>query len=160
MTAQVRPLPPGIYFVATPIGTARDITLRALDILASAAVIAAEDTRTARHLMELHGIAPGERPIIAYHDHNGAAVRPRLLQAVTEGKSVAYVSEAGTPLIADPGFVLAREAIAAGLPVTCAPGPSAVMAALTVAGLPTDRFIFAGFAPNAAAARRSSVAMK
>ena len=155
MSAEIRPLPPGLYFVATPIGTARDITLRALDILASADVIAAEDTRTARHLMEIHGIALGDRPVVAYHDHNGAAVRPRLLKALEEGKSVAYASEAGTPMVADPGFVLAREAIAAGYLVTSAPGPSAVIAALTLAGLPTDRFLFAGFAPNAGGARRA-----
>ncbi|MGB5558021.1 MAG: 16S rRNA (cytidine(1402)-2'-O)-methyltransferase [Paracoccaceae bacterium] len=155
MSAEIRPLAPGLYFVATPIGTARDITLRALDILASADVIAAEDTRTARHLMEIHGIALGDRPVVAYHDHNGAAVRPRLLKALADGKSVAYVSEAGTPMVADPGFVLAREAIAAGHPVTSAPGPSAAITALTLAGLPTDRFLFAGFAPNAGGARRA-----
>ncbi len=154
MKAEIRPLPPGLYFVATPIGSARDITLRALDILASADVIAAEDTRTARHLMEIHGIALQGRTLAAYHDHNGAAARPRLLQALAEGRSVAYVSEAGTPLVADPGFVLAREAIAAGYPVTSAPGPSAVIAALTVAGLPTDRFLFTGFPPSTSAARR------
>ena len=155
MNAEIRPLAPGLYFVATPIGTARDITLRALDILASADVIAAEDTRTARHLMEIHGIAVGDRQIVAYHDHTGAAARPRLLAALESGKSVAYVSEAGTPMVADPGFVLAREAIAAGHGVTSAPGPSAVITALTLAGLPTDRFLFAGFAPNAGSARRT-----
>ena len=155
MRAENRPLGPGLYFVSTPIGTARDITLRALDILASADVIAAEDTRTARHLMDIHGVALGDRPVIAYHDHNGAAVRPRLLQALSEGKSVAYVSEAGTPMVADPGFVLAREAVAAGYLVTAAPGPSAAITALTLAGLPTDRFLFAGFAPNSGSARRS-----
>ncbi|WP_102109481.1 16S rRNA (cytidine(1402)-2'-O)-methyltransferase [Oceaniglobus roseus] len=152
--AQIRPLDPGLYFVATPIGTARDITLRALDILASADAIAAEDTRTARKLMEIHGIPVGGRPLIAYHDHNGAAVRPRLLAMMAEGRSVAYASEAGTPLVADPGFALARDAIARGLPVTGAPGPSALLAALTLAGLPTDRFLFAGFLPPASAARR------
>ncbi len=155
MSAEIRPLPQGLYIVATPIGTARDITLRALDILASADLIAAEDTRTARHLMEIHGIALRDRPLVAYHDHNGAAVRPRLLQALAEGKAVAYVSEAGTPMVADPGYVLAREAIAAGHTVTSAPGPSAVITALTLAGLPTDRFLFAGFAPNGGAARRT-----
>ncbi len=155
MNAEVRPLAPGLYFVATPIGAARDITLRALDILASADLIAAEDTRTARHLLEIHGVALGDRPVVAYHDHNGAVVRPRLLQALADGKSVAYASEAGTPMVADPGFVLAREAIAAGYPVTSAPGPSAVITALTLAGLPTDRFLFAGFPPNAAGARRA-----
>ena len=154
MNADIRPLEPGLYFVATPIGSARDITLRGLDVLGAADIIAAEDTRTARKLMEIHGVALNGRPVIAYHDHNGAAVRPRLLQALEDGKSVAYVSEAGTPMVADPGFVLAREAIAAGHAVTSAPGPSAVIAALTIAGLPTDRFLFAGFAPNASGARR------
>lgn len=145
---------PGLYLVSTPIGTARDITLRALDVLASVDVLAAEDTRTLRHLMEIHGVALGGRQVIAYHDHNGPKVRPRLLGLLAEGRSVAYASEAGTPLVADPGFVLAREAIAAGLPVVAVPGPSAVLAALTVAGLPTDRFLFAGFAPSTGAARR------
>ncbi|MCP3968841.1 MAG: 16S rRNA (cytidine(1402)-2'-O)-methyltransferase [Rhodobacteraceae bacterium] len=146
-------LPAGLYFVATPIGTARDITLRALDILASADVLAAEDTRTLRHLMQIHGVALGERPLIAYNDHNGASVRPRLLAMIAGGRSVAYASEAGTPLISDPGFQLSREALEAGLPVTSAPGPSAVVAALSVAGLPTDRFLFAGFPPAAKGAR-------
>jgi len=154
MSADIRPLAPGLYFVATPIGSARDITLRALDVLAQADIIAAEDTRTARKLMKMHDIAPGGREILAYHDHNGAAMRPRLLAALGAGKSLAYVSEAGTPLVADPGFVLGREAINAGHTVTSAPGPSAVIAALCVAGLPTDRFLFAGFAPNSSGARR------
>lgn len=145
----------GLYFVATPIGTARDITLRALDILRDADVIAAEDTRTLRHLLEIHGVALGHRPLVAYHDHNGAAQRPRLLRWLAEGFSIAYASEAGTPLVADPGYRLGEEAIAAGHPVTAAPGPSAVLAALTVSGLPSDRFMFAGFAPNTGAARRS-----
>lgn len=149
------PVPPGLHFVATPIGTARDITLRALDTLAGADVIAAEDTRTARKLMELHGVALGSRPLVAYHDHNGPAVRPRLLAALAEGRSVAYVSEAGTPLVADPGFALARAAIAAGHPVHSVPGPSAVLAALTVSGLPTDRFLFAGFPPTKTGERRA-----
>jgi 16S rRNA (cytidine1402-2'-O)-methyltransferase len=158
VSAQTRKLEPGLYFVATPIGAARDITLRALDILASADVIAAEDTRTTRKLMEIHAISLGTRRLISYHDHNGARVRPRLLRALSEGKSVAYASDAGTPLIADPGFVLAREAIADGITVTSAPGPSAVIAALSVAGLPTDRFHFAGFAPSSGAARRKYLA--
>lgn len=147
------PLAPGLYFVATPIGAARDITLRALDILATAEVLAAEDTRTLRHLMEIHGVALGGRTLLAYHDHNGDAMRPRLIRALAEGKSVAYASDAGTPLVADPGYQLARAAIAAGFPVLAAPGPSAVLAALTVAGLPSDRFLFAGFAPPTAGAR-------
>lgn len=147
-------MPPGLHFLATPIGAARDITLRALDILAGADVLAAEDTRTLRHLMEIHGVLLAGRQVLAYHDHNGAAMRPRLLAALGEGKSVAYASEAGTPLVADPGYQLVRAAIAAGYPVHTAPGPSAVLAALTVSGLPSDRFLFAGFAPAAAGARR------
>lgn len=146
---------PGLHFVATPIGAARDITLRALDILAGADVLAAEDTRTLRHLMEIHGVALGGRMVVAYHDHNGEAVRPRLIAALKAGKSVAYASEAGTPLIADPGFQLARAAIAEGLAVLAAPGPSAVLCALTVSGLPTDRFMFAGFLPPKSAARKA-----
>lgn len=149
----LRPVPPGLHLMATPIGAARDITLRALDVLAGADVLAAEDTRTLRHLMKIHGIALNGRPLIAYHDHNGEAVRPRLLRALKEGKSVAYAPEAGTPLIADPGFQLARAAIAEGLAVLAAPGPSAVLAALTVSGLPSDRFLFAGFPPAGAGDR-------
>ncbi|MGB8812941.1 MAG: 16S rRNA (cytidine(1402)-2'-O)-methyltransferase [Paracoccaceae bacterium] len=155
---QLRPLSPGLHFVATPIGAARDITLRALDILASADVLAAEDTRTLRHLMEIHGVALGSRPLLAYHDHNGEAMRPRLLRALAEGKSVAYASEAGTPLVADPGYQLARAAIKDGHPVLAAPGPSAVLAALMVAGLPSDRFMFVGFAPPTAGARAKFLA--
>ncbi|MFN5827949.1 MAG: 16S rRNA (cytidine(1402)-2'-O)-methyltransferase [Rhodobacterales bacterium] len=149
----LRPVPPGLHLLATPIGAARDITLRALDVLAGADVLAAEDTRTLRHLMEIHGIALNGRPLIAYHDHNGQVVRPRLLRALKEGRSVVYAPEAGTPLIADPGFQLARAAIAEGLAVLAAPGPSAVLAALTVSGLPSDRFLVAGFPPAGAGDR-------
>lgn len=148
-------LTPGLYLVATPIGAARDITLRALDILRSADVIAAEDTRNTRKLMDIHGIDRGDRQIIPYHDHNGSAQRPRIINAIKQGQSVAYVSDAGTPLVADPGFTLAREVIAQDLPVTAAPGPSALLAALSVSGLPTDRFLFAGFAPTKTGARES-----
>lgn len=148
-------LSPGLYFLATPIGAARDITLRALDILASADVLAAEDTRTLRHLMEIHGIALGDRPLVAYHEHNNDVALPRLMRAIAEGKSVAYASEAGTPLISDPGFQLGRGAIAEGFSVLSAPGPSAVLCALTVSGLPSDRFLFAGFPPAAKSARET-----
>jgi len=151
-------LGPGLYLVATPIGAARDITLRALDILTSADVIAAEDTRTARKLMEIHGVAVAGRPMQAYHDHSNAGVRDKLLAMLAAGKSVAYVSEAGTPLVADPGYQLARAAIAADLPVITAPGASAALAALCLSGLPSDRFLFAGFAPQAAGALRNWVA--
>ena len=149
-----RALARGLYLVATPIGAARDITLRALDILASAEVLAAEDTRTLRHLMEIHGIPLDGRPLVPCHDHNEGEAAGRLVAAVAEGKSVAYASEAGTPLVSDPGFALARAMVAADLPVTAAPGPSAVLCALAVAGLPSDRFLFAGFPPPAQAARR------
>ncbi len=147
------PLSGGLYLVATPIGTASDITIRALDILANADVLAAEDTRQARKLMDIHGVKLNGRPLLPYHDHNGAGMRPRLLDAARAGKSVGYVSDAGTPLIADPGYALARDFIAAELPVTAAPGASAVLTALSVAGLPTDRFLFAGFAPTKSNAR-------
>lgn len=149
-----QPLQPGLYLVATPIGNARDITLRALDILASADVIAAEDTRRARQLMALHAVPVSGRPVIAYHDHNGHRERPRLLARIADGQSVAFVSDAGTPLVADPGYRLAKDATEAGLSVTSAPGPSAALAALSLAGLPSDRFLFAGFAPSAAGARK------
>jgi len=149
-------LEPGLHLVATPIGNARDITLRALDVLASADVLVAEDTRVLRRLMELHGIPKGERPILSYHDHNGPAQRPRLLGLLAEGRSLAYASDAGTPLVADPGFRLAQEAIAAGHAVRAVPGPSSALAALSVAGLPSDRFLFAGGKHIGQIAKRNS----
>ncbi|MEL6639807.1 MAG: 16S rRNA (cytidine(1402)-2'-O)-methyltransferase [Pseudomonadota bacterium] len=158
MIFQTKPLTAGLYFVATPIGSARDITLRALDILASADVLAAEDTRTARKLMEIHGVPLNGRQIVAYHDHSGQAPTHRLVKAVGAGKSVAYVSEAGTPLIADPGYELGVAMAEAGYPVTAAPGASAVLAALTVSGLATDRFAFIGFLPSTDAKRRAEIA--
>ena len=141
-------LSPGLYFVSTPIGSARDITLRALDILANADVLAAEDTRTLKKLLEIHGIKLKNRSLISYHDYNGSKRRPKLLAYLENGKSVAYASEAGTPLIADPGFSLLNEVLSLGNNVTSAPGPCALIAALTVAGLPTDRFYFEGFLPS------------
>jgi len=146
-------LAPGLYFVGVPIGTARDITLRALDTLASADLLAAEDTRSLRRLMESHGGPPEGRRVIALHDHSGTSVQERLIAAIREGKSVAYASEAGMPLIADPGFELSRAAAEAGVMLTCAPGPSAVLTALALGGLPTDAFFFAGFLPNSKSAR-------
>ncbi|QHQ35926.1 16S rRNA (cytidine(1402)-2'-O)-methyltransferase [Algicella marina] len=143
----------GLYLVATPIGTARDITLRALDILRDADLLAAEDTRQARKLMEIHGVPMAGRQVLPYHDHNGAQQRPRILAALAEGQAVAYVSDAGTPLIADPGYRLTEAAISEGFPVTSAPGASALLAALSVAGMPTDRFLFAGFPPPKGGAR-------
>ncbi|WP_037295964.1 16S rRNA (cytidine(1402)-2'-O)-methyltransferase [Roseobacter sp. AzwK-3b] len=157
MNPKRQALAPGLYLVATPIGTARDITLRTLDILASADVIAAEDTRSLRKLMDIHGIALADRPLVSYHDHNGERVRPRLMRALEEGKSVVYASEAGTPMVADPGFDLARAAVEAGYHLISAPGPSAVITALTVAGLPTDHFFFAGFLPNASGKRKTAL---
>ena len=154
----LRAIPPGLHFVSTPIGAARDITLRALDVLAGADVLVAEDTRTLKHLMEIHGIALAGRPLIAYHDHSGEGPMQRLLGLLAEGKSLAYASEAGTPLISDPGFELARATAAAGLPMFAAPGPCAAICALTLSGLPSDRFLFAGFAPSAKTARRSFLA--
>ena len=148
------PLAPGLYLVATPIGNARDITLRALDVLRGADLLAAEDTRTARRLLDIHGVPLAGRPLVPYHDHNGPQMRPRLLADLAEGRSVAFVSDAGTPLVADPGYRLAAETAAAGLPVIAVPGPSAVLAALAVAGLPSDRFLFAGFPPPQPGPRR------
>lgn len=153
-----KPLTAGLYFVATPIGSARDMTLRGLDILANADLIAAEDTRTARKLMEIHGVPLGHRQVVAYHDHSGDKPTARLVDAVKSGKSVAYVSEAGTPLVADPGYELGAAMIAADLPVTTAPGASAVLAALTVSGLATDRFAFIGFLPAAKTQRETEIA--
>lgn len=146
-------LEPGLYLVATPIGNARDITLRALDVLASADVIAAEDTRTIRKLLEIHGIALNGRRIIPYHDHSGASGRAGILKLITEGKSVAYASDAGSPLIADPGFALARDLAAQSAYVTALPGACAPITALSLSALPTDRFLFAGFPPAAKTAR-------
>lgn len=145
---------PGLYLVATPIGNARDITLRALDLLAAVDVIACEDTRTTGKLLAMHGISAR---LTAYHDHNAARVRPALLARLRRGEAVALVCDAGTPLISDPGYRLVVEARSAGIPVTTAPGPSAALAALTISGLPTDRFFFAGFLPPKRAARRRAL---
>lgn len=158
MNFDTKPISAGLYFVATPIGSARDITLRALDLLAGVDVIAAEDTRTARKLMEIHGVPLRGRLILAYHDHSGDAVRARIVGEITAGRSVAYVSEAGTPLVADPGYALGQAVIAAGVPLTAAPGASAVLAALTVSGLPTDRFLFVGFLAPAKTQRETEIA--
>src|SRR6516164_3229435 len=142
----------GLHLVATPIGNLGDITLRALETLAGVDLIACEDTRITRRLTERYGIAAELTP---YHEHNAAAARPKILQRLAEGGSVALVSDAGTPLISDPGFKLVREACAAGFAVVALPGPSSVLAALSVAGLPTDRFFFEGFLPPKSAARRA-----
>ncbi len=141
---------PGLYVVATPIGNLTDITLRALETLAGADLIACEDTRVTKKLMDRYAITV---PLTPYHDHNAEAARPHLLARIADGAAVALVSDAGTPLISDPGFKLVREARAAGHAVTALPGASAVLAALASAGLPTDRFFFEGFLPAKAAAR-------
>ncbi|HSR70867.1 MAG TPA: 16S rRNA (cytidine(1402)-2'-O)-methyltransferase [Kiloniellales bacterium] len=148
-------LSPGLYLVATPIGNLGDITLRALETLASVDVIACEDTRTTRKLVEAHGI---KTPLTSYHEHNAERVRPRLLARIAAGESVALVTDAGTPLVSDPGYKLVRAALAANARVTALPGPSAALAALTVSGLPSDRFLFAGFLPAKAAARKRALA--
>lgn len=158
MNWQTRDIAPGLYLVATPLGNARDITLRALDLLAGADVLAAEDTRSLRRLMDIHGVPLRDRPLVAYHDHNGDRARPRLMAALEAGHSVVYASEAGTPLISDPGFDLMRAALEAGLPCTTAPGATAAVAALTLSGLPSDRFLFAGFLPNSSAKRKTALA--
>lgn len=146
---------PGLYLVATPIGNARDITLRALDLIARADVIACEDTRRTRKLLAIFGIS---RPTVSYHEHNAPRARPLLLRRLAEGEVVALVSDAGTPLISDPGYKLVREAIDAGFHVTALPGPAAPLAALTLSGLPTDRFYVAGFLPARTRARRRELA--
>ena len=146
---------PGLHVVATPIGNLGDITLRALATLAAADLIACEDTRVTRKLLDRYAIAT---PLTPYHDHNAASVRPRLLRRLAEGGAVALVSDAGTPLVSDPGFKLVRAARDAGYAVIALPGASAPLAALAVAGLPTDQFFFAGFLPPKQAARRARIA--
>src|SRR5690606_33309730 len=132
----------GLYLVATPIGNLGDITVRALDVLAAVDVIACEDTRVTRRLTGHYGIAT---PLTPYHEHNAAEARPRLLARLAAGEAVALVSDAGTPLVSDPGYKLVRAALDAGHTVTAVPGPSAALAALSVSGLPSDRFFFEGF---------------
>ncbi len=148
-------LPPGLYLAATPIGNLGDITLRALECLAGADLIACEDTRVTRKLLERYGITT---PLTPYHEHNTAAARPKLIAQLAAGDAVVLVSDAGTPLISDPGYKLVRAAHDAGLPVTALPGPSAVLAALNFAGLPTDRFFFEGFLPPKETQRRARIA--
>jgi 16S rRNA (cytidine1402-2'-O)-methyltransferase len=144
----------GLHIVATPIGNLGDITLRALQALAGADLIACEDTRITRKLLDRYGI---DTPLTPYHDHNAAAARPALLHRLGQGAALALVCDAGTPLVSDPGFKLVRAALAAGHAVTALPGPSALLAALTVAGLPTDQFFFAGFLPPKQVARRARI---
>ncbi len=146
------PLTPGLYVVATPIGNLRDITLRALDVLAGADLVLAEDTRVTGKLLAAFALSV---KLERYDEHAAPRVRPKVLAALAEGRRVALVSDAGTPLISDPGFRLVREALAQGTPVIPIPGASAAITALCVAGLPTDRFLFAGFPPPKSAARRA-----
>ena len=146
---------PGLYLVATPIGNLGDVTLRALELLAGADVIACEDTRVTRKLTERYGITT---PLTPYHEHNAAEARPKLLARLAGGQAVALVSDAGTPLISDPGYKLVRAACEAGHAVTALPGASAVLTALSVAGLPTDHFFFEGFLPPRQGARQKRIA--
>jgi 16S rRNA (cytidine1402-2'-O)-methyltransferase len=148
---EAAPLAPALYIVATPIGNLADISLRALATLAAADGILAEDTRVSRHLLDRYEIAT---PLLAYHEHNAAEVRPGVIARLAAGEALALISDAGTPLISDPGYKLTLEAAAAGVALTSIPGPSAALAALTSAALPTDRFFFEGFLPPKAAARR------
>jgi 16S rRNA (cytidine1402-2'-O)-methyltransferase len=150
-----RPLSAGLYLVATPIGNLGDVTLRALETLAAADLVACEDTRVTARLLERYGIRTALTP---YHDHNAAAARPKILARIRDGGAVALVSDAGTPLVSDPGYRLVRAAQDEGLAVTTVPGASAVLAALAVAGLPTDRFFFEGFLPPKDGARRARIA--
>jgi 16S rRNA (cytidine1402-2'-O)-methyltransferase len=147
--------PGGLYLVATPIGNLGDISLRALELLAGADVIACEDSRVTRKLIDRYGMTT---PLTPYHEHNAAEARPKLLARLARGEAVALVSDAGTPLISDPGYRLVREAVEAGFTVIPLPGASATLAALSVAGLPTDRFFFEGFLPPKQAARQKRIA--
>ncbi len=149
---EVPPLAPALYLVATPIGNLRDITLRALDVLKGADIVACEDTRVTRVLLSHYGIPTRT---MAYHEHNAASARPKLLKMLSEHKAVALVSDAGTPLISDPGFKLVREVVEAGYDVVPVPGASSVLAGLCLSALPTDRFFFAGFLPNKESAVKS-----
>jgi len=154
LKAEAEKLAPGLYVVATPIGNLRDISLRALATLAAADAILAEDTRTTKVLLSHYGITT---QLIAYHEHNAAQMRPLILARLHQGEALALVSDAGTPLVSDPGFKLVSDIVTENLPVTAVPGASAVLAALVVAGLPTDRFFFEGFLPAKSAARRQRI---
>jgi 16S rRNA (cytidine1402-2'-O)-methyltransferase len=148
-------LAPGLYVVATPIGNLGDVTLRALSVLASADLVLCEDTRVTRRLLDRYGLRPS---LLSYHEHNAAAVRPRILARLGVGASVALVSDAGTPLVSDPGYKLVEAAIEAGHLIFPIPGASAALAALVAAGLPTDRFLFEGFLPAKSGQRKTRIA--
>jgi 16S rRNA (cytidine1402-2'-O)-methyltransferase len=152
---EAAPIAPGLHIVSTPVGNLGDITLRALATLAAADLIACEDTRVTRKLLDRYAITA---PLTPYHDHNAATARPRLLDRLAEGAAIALVSDAGTPLISDPGYKLVRAVTEAGYTVTAIPGASSILAALAVAGLPTDQFFFAGFLPPKQGARRTRIA--
>ena len=154
-TVDVAALTPGLHIVATPIGNLGDITLRALAALAGADLIACEDTRVTRKLLDRYAIAT---PLTPYHDHNAAKARPALLRRLAQGAAIALVSDAGTPLVSDPGLKLVQAARDAGHAITALPGASALLAALSVAGLPTDQFLFVGFLPPKQTARRARIA--
>ena len=152
LRAEAASIAPGLHVVATPIGNLKDISFRALETLAAADHVIAEDTRTTKVLLSHYGVST---PLTAYHEHNARLVRPHLLARLATGAKLALVSDAGTPLVSDPGYKLVQEAIAQGVHVTAVPGASAILAALIVAGLPTDRFFFEGFLPHKSAARRA-----
>ena len=152
LRAEAASIAPGLHVVATPIGNLKDISFRALETLAAADHVIAEDTRTTKVLLSHYGVST---PLTAYHEHNARLVRPHLLARLATGAKLALVSDAGTPLVSDPGYKLVQEAIAQGVHVTAVPGASAILAALIVAGLPTDRFFFEGFLPHKSAARRT-----
>lgn len=155
LLARVSSPAPGLHIVATPIGNLADISLRALKTLICADLVLCEDTRVTHRLFERYGVST---PLAPYHDHNAAAVRPGLIEKLRQGATLALVSDAGTPLVSDPGYKLVREAAAAGVTVFSVPGPSAALAALTVSGLPSDRFLFAGFLPPKQGPRRRAIA--
>jgi 16S rRNA (cytidine1402-2'-O)-methyltransferase len=152
LAAEAEPLTAGLYVVATPIGNLRDVTFRALNVLAAADAVLAEDTRVTKRLLAHYGITT---PLVTYNEHSNEAVRERMIHRLKERQALALVSDAGTPLVSDPGYKLVQAAIAAGLPVTPIPGPSALLTALVVSGLPTDRFFFEGFLPAKSGARRA-----
>ncbi len=155
LRAEAEPIAPGLHVVATPIGNLRDISFRALATLAAADVVIAEDKRVTKVLLAHYGIST---PLVAYHEHNATVMRPHLMARLANGDALALVSDAGTPLISDPGFKLVAEALAEGHAVTSVPGASAVLAALVVSGLPTDRFFFEGFLPVKDGQRRRRIA--
>ena len=148
---EAEPLAPGLYVVATPIGNLGDITVRALATLAAAETVLCEDTRTSGKLMERFAIKTKLSP---YHEHNAQKARPHILERLQQGATIALISDAGMPLVSDPGYRLVKEAVELGIPVTACPGPSAVLTGLALSGLPTDRFLFAGFVPQKQGERR------